>query len=121
MTEQQRKDKISYLLGKDRYDYEDLLLIVELLRGDGGCPWDMEQDHKSLRKGFIEETYEVIEAIDTENTALLREELGDVLLQIVFHADIERDAGSFDMSDVSNDICAKLPPHNRKRICFPDL
>jgi len=68
----------------------------------------MEQDHKSLRKDFIEETYEVIEAIDTESVKLLREELGDVLLQVVFHADIEREAGTFDMSDVSNDICAKL-------------
>lgn len=108
MTEQQRKDKIAYLLGKDRYDYDDLVLIVEILRGEGGCPWDREQDHKSLRKGFIEETYEVIEAIDTENNTLLREELGDVLLQVVFHAQIEREAGVFDMSDVSNDICAKL-------------
>ena len=93
---------------KDSYSYEDLLLIVQLLRGEGGCPWDMEQDHKSLRKGFIEETYEVIEAIDTENTALMREELGDVLLQIVFHADIEREAGTFDMSHVANDVCSKL-------------
>ncbi|MBE6583409.1 MAG: nucleoside triphosphate pyrophosphohydrolase [Ruminococcaceae bacterium] len=107
-TEQKRKERISYLLAKERYDYEDLLLIVKILRGEGGCPWDMEQDHKSLRKDFIEETYEVIEAIDTESVKLLREELGDVLLQVVFHADIEREAGTFDMSDVSNDICAKL-------------
>ena len=68
----------------------------------------MEQDHKSLRKDFIEETYEVIEAIDTESTPLLREELGDVLLQVVFHADIEREAGTFNMGDVANDVCAKL-------------
>jgi len=107
-TEQQRKQKIECLLGKEKYSYEDLLLIVQLLRGEGGCPWDMEQDHKSLRRGFIEETYEVIEAIDTDNKKLLREELGDVLLQVVFHADIEREAGTFDMDDVSNDICAKL-------------
>ncbi len=107
-TEQQRKEKIEYLVNKEQYTYEDLLTIVTILRGEGGCPWDMEQDHKSLRKGFIEETYEVIEAIDTENETLLREELGDVLLQIVFHADIEREAGTFDMGDVSNDICAKL-------------
>ena len=106
--EQERREKIAYLLEKSSYDYEDLLLIVSILRGEGGCPWDMEQDHKSLRKDFIEETYEVIEAIDTENGELLREELGDVLLQVVFHADIEREAGTFDMSDVSNDICAKL-------------
>ncbi len=108
LSAQERKEKIEYLLHKEHYTYEDLLTIVKILRGEGGCPWDMEQDHKSLRKDFIEETYEVIEAIDTENNVLLREELGDVLLQVVFHADIEREAGVFDMSDVSNDICAKL-------------
>ena len=105
---EERKEKIEYLLGKESYDFDDLVLIVTLLRSEGGCPWDMEQTHKSLRKGFIEETYEVIEAIDTENPTLLREELGDVLLQIVFHADIEREEGRFDMWGVSNDICAKL-------------
>ena len=105
---EERKEKIEYLLGKESYDFDDLVLIVSLLRSEGGCPWDIEQTHKSLRKGFIEETYEVIEAIDTENPTLLREELGDVLLQIVFHADIEREEGRFDMSGVSNDICAKL-------------
>ena len=108
LTATESQEKINYLMQKDSYSYEDLLLIVQLLRGEGGCPWDMEQDHKSLRKGFIEETYEVIEAIDTENTALMREELGDVLLQIVFHADIEREAGTFDMSHVANDVCSKL-------------
>ena len=108
LTEQERKEKIDYLLSKYNYTYNDLLLIVKILRGEGGCPWDMEQDHKSLRKDFIEETYEVIEAIDTENGTLLREELGDVLLQVVFHADIEREAGNFDINDVANDICAKL-------------
>lgn len=105
---EERKEKIEYLLGKESYDFDDLILIVSLLRSEGGCPWDIEQTHKSLRKGFIEETYEVIEAIDTENPTLLREELGDVLLQIVFHADIEREEGRFDMSGVANDICAKL-------------
>ncbi len=107
-SHEERKEKIEYLLGKESYDFDDLVLIVSLLRSEGGCPWDIEQTHKSLRKGFIEETYEVIEAIDTENPTLLREELGDVLLQIVFHADIEREEGRFDMSGVSNDICAKL-------------
>ena len=78
------------------------------LRSFVGCPWDREQDHKSIRNGLIEETYEVIEAIDTENPTLLREELGDVLLQIVFHAGIEEDEGRFDIDDVANDICVKL-------------
>lgn len=101
-------EKIAYLLGKDRYDFDDLVILVEVLRSEKGCPWDMEQTHKSIRKDLIEETYEVIEAIDTENPELLREELGDVLLQVVFHAQIETESDSFDIHDVSNDICKKL-------------
>ena len=96
------------LLQKKEYDFDDLVEIVKILRSPEGCPWDREQDHKSIRNGMIEETYEVIEAIDTENPTLLREELGDVLLQIVFHAGIEEDADRFDMDDVANDICVKL-------------
>ena len=103
-----REEKISYLLNAEKYDFEDLVLVVEVLRGEGGCPWDIEQTHKSIRKDFIEETYEVIEAIDTEDPVLLREELGDVLLQVAFHAQIEREDGRFDVYDVANDICAKL-------------
>lgn len=101
-------EKISYLLACERYTFEDLVMLVEVLRSEKGCPWDREQTHKSIRKDFIEETYEVIEAIDTENPALLREELGDVLLQVVFHAQIGKEEGHFDVSDVPNDICAKL-------------
>ena len=108
MTENERKQKIDYLLQKEKYDFEDLVLVVQLLRGEGGCPWDIEQTHKSIRRDFIEETYEVIEAIDTENPTLLREELGDVMLQVAFHAQIEREEGRFDVYDVTNDICAKL-------------
>ena len=105
-----REEKVAYLLGKQpgEYTYEDLLLVVELLRGEGGCPWDMEQTHTTIRNDFIEETYEVIEAIDTANPTLLREELGDVLLQVVFHARIEEEEGRFNMADVANDICVKL-------------
>lgn len=101
-------EKKNYLLARDRYDFEDLVLLVEILRSEEGCPWDREQDHQSIRRDFIEETYEVIEAIDTEDSGLLREELGDVLLQVVFHAQIEREQERFDMHDVANDICAKL-------------
>ena len=68
---------------KDNYNIDDLIEIVRLLRGKGGCPWDMEQTHKSLKSDFIEETCEAIEAIDLEDTELLKEELGDVLLQVV--------------------------------------
>ena len=90
---------------KEKYDISDLLKIMEILRGPEGRPWDAEQDHKSIRSNFIEEVYEAIEAIDTDNTSLLREELGDVLLQIVFHAQMENEEGRFDFDDVANDIC----------------
>ena len=93
---------------KDRYNFEDLISIMKYLRAPNGCPWDREQDHKSIRSNFIEETYEVIEAIDTENTELLKEELGDVLLQVVFHAEMESEIGSFNIDDVCNDVCQKL-------------
>ena len=108
ITAEERRTKIQYLLDREKYDFEDLVLIISILRGEGGCPWDIEQTHKSIRKDFIEETYEVIEAIDTEDPVLLREELGDVMLQVVFHADIENESGRFDVYDVTHDICAKL-------------
>lgn len=108
MEKKIREERIKYLTSKEMYDFDDLVLIVELLRGEGGCPWDIEQTHKSIRNDFIEETYEVIEAIDTDDPALLREELGDVMLQVVFHAQIEREEGRSDIGGVTNDICAKL-------------
>ncbi len=102
------KKKIEELLAKDSYDFDDLCDVVRVLRSDIGCPWDREQDHKSIRNDFIEETYEVIEAIDNDDKVLLREELGDVMLQVVFHACIEEEQGEFDIHGVSNDICKKL-------------
>ncbi len=93
---------------KDRYGIEDLLHIMELLRSEGGCPWDREQTHESIRKNLIEETYETVEAIDQQDAGLLREELGDVLLQVVFHARMEEEKGVFSFDDVANDICRKL-------------
>ncbi len=109
LTKVARDEKVRYLLEKNSpYTFDDLVTVVEILRSEGGCPWDMEQTHKSIRNDFIEETYEVIEAIDTEDPVLLREELGDVLLQVVFHARIEQEQDVFGMEEVSNDICAKL-------------
>ena len=93
---------------KEHYEYADLLQIVRLLRAPGGCPWDGEQTHASIRRNFIEEVYEVCEAIDADDPDGLREELGDVLLQVVFHADIEREAGRFTESDVCDGVCRKL-------------
>ena len=101
-------EKIQMLLGKKQYDFEDLIVLLEVLRSEKGCPWDREQDHHSIRKDLIEETYEVIEAIDTDNPVLLREELGDLLLQVVFHAQIETEKSCFTVHDVANDICVKL-------------
>ena len=93
---------------KDKYDFNDLVDIVRILREPGGCPWDMEQTHKSIRENFLEETYEVIEAIDTENKELMQEELGDVLLQVILHSDMARTDGWFNINDVADGICQKL-------------
>lgn len=96
------------LLKKSEYDFDDLVDIVKILRSDEGCPWDREQDHKSIRNSFIEETYEVIEAIDKKDPALLREELGDVLLQVAMHAEMEREEGRCTFDDIANDVCQKM-------------
>ena len=93
---------------KDKYSVADLLRIMEILRAPDGCMWDRAQDHHSIRQNFIEETYEVCEAIDDEDTEHLKEELGDVLLQVVFHAQMEKEKGVFDMDDVADGICKKL-------------
>ena len=93
---------------KDKYSIDDLISIVTLLRAPGGCAWDRAQTHFSIKKNFIEETYEVIEAINKQSADGLREELGDVLLQVALHCEMEREQGSFDFDDVCNDICQKL-------------
>ena len=93
---------------KPRYDYNDLLEVIRLLRSPEGCPWDKVQTHESIRRGLLEEAYEAAEAIDARDTDLLKEELGDVLMQVVFHADIEKDAGHFDMDDVCDGVVKKL-------------
>lgn len=93
---------------KENYNFEDLLKIMEVLRSDEGCPWDREQTHESIRKDFIEETYEVIEAINKKDKTLLCEELGDVLLQVAFHVQIEKEEGSFGIEEVTDGVCKKL-------------
>lgn len=103
-----REERIKELNNISCYSFCDLTDIMELLRMPGGCPWDAEQTHESIRESLIEETYEVIEAIDNGNRELLCEELGDVLLQIVFHSQIEKEAGTFDVNDVIDGICKKL-------------
>jgi tetrapyrrole methylase family protein/MazG family protein len=93
---------------KDNYNIDDLLEIMKILRAPGGCPWDMAQTHASIKKDFIEETYEVIEAIDKESPDMMKEELGDVLMQVVFHSQIETEKGNFNFDDVCDGICKKL-------------
>lgn len=93
---------------KEKYDNDDLLKIMRILRSENGCPWDREQDHHSIRNNFIEEAYEAVEAIDTEDTELLKEELGDVLMQVIFHSIMEEEIGSFNFDDVADGVCKKL-------------
>ncbi len=93
---------------KDNYDINDFLRLVTVLRSPGGCPWDRKQTHDSIKKNFIEETYEVVEAINKADSKSLKEELGDVLLQVAMHSEMESEKGNFDFDDVVNDICKKL-------------
>lgn len=93
---------------KERYNIDDLIQLITVLRAPNGCPWDREQTHESIKKNFIEETYEVIEAINKKDAEGLKEELGDILLQVALHSEMERERGTFDFNDVVNDICHKL-------------
>ena len=93
---------------KNKYGVYDLKKLIAVLRAPGGCPWDAEQTHESIKRNFLEETYEVIEAIDEKNPDHLCEELGDVLTQVVFHAGMEEEEGRFDLDDVADMVCRKL-------------
>ena len=93
---------------KNFYNCQDLENIVRILRHPGGCPWDQEQTHQSIRRNFLEEAYEAAEAIDRDDADALKEELGDVLLQVYFHTSIEEDAGRFTLDDVADGVCKKL-------------
>lgn len=96
------------LKNEQKHSFESLRELVEVLRSEGGCPWDREQTHASIRADIIEETYEVIEAIDNSDPVLLREELGDVMFQVMFHSRIEEEDGRFTVEDVVHDICEKM-------------
>jgi len=93
---------------KEKYTYDDLLETMKTLRSENGCPWDLKQTHESLLPNLLEETYEVIDAIKKDNRNSLKEELGDLLLQIVFHARIAEEDSKFTMEDVIDGICKKL-------------
>lgn len=109
MNEKDFEKKVSYIIKKtDPYTFDDLCLITSILRCERGCPWDKEQTHKSIRRDLIEECYEVIEAIDCEDPVLLQEELGDLMLQITMHAQMEKEMGRQGIDGVINDVCSKL-------------
>ncbi len=91
-----------------KYKFEDLLEIMEKLRGEYGCPWDKEQTHESIKRSIMEEGYELIEAIDGGKAEKMADESGDLLLQVVFHAQIGKEAGEYDIDDVTDAICRKL-------------
>ena len=96
------------MASRQRYCFADLVEILEILRGDHGCPWDKEQTHQTLRKYLIEEAYETAAAIDEDDPDHIADELGDVLLQVVFHASVGRSHGTFTISDVTTAICRKM-------------
>ncbi|MEG2353172.1 MAG: nucleoside triphosphate pyrophosphohydrolase [Clostridium sp.] len=115
ILELDRQDDIDYLTSlyvpkgtKSNKDFYDLLDIMKVLRGNNGCPWDLEQSHETLKKNLVEECYEVIEAIEEQDDDKIVEELGDLLLQVVFHAQIGKDEGYFNINDVTQGICEKM-------------
>lgn len=93
---------------KETYSLQDLIEILRILRAPGGCPWDRAQTHLSDRRNFLEEAYEAAEAFDRDDPALMCEELGDMLMQVLFNIHIEEDAGRFTTDDVTDHICKKL-------------
>lgn len=93
---------------KSRYGWEDFLEVMRLLRAPGGCPWDAEQTHQSIRRNFLEETCEALDALDRDDVPGMCEELGDVLMQVAFHAQIEAERGRFSMEDVVDGVTKKL-------------
>ena len=103
MTEQ-----IKAFKEKENYTLADIRELVEILRSKDGCAWDREQTHKSVRNAMIEETYEFIEGLDKNDETLMKEELGDVMFQVFFHARIAEEDGSFNIDDIADEICKKM-------------
>jgi tetrapyrrole methylase family protein/MazG family protein len=116
LYELDREEDIDYLtslyIPKDEQntikDFYDLLDIMDILRGEEGCPWDREQTHETLKRYLIEECYEVIEAVNSKDDDMIIEELGDVLFQIVFHCQIGKEKGYFNINDVITTVCNKM-------------
>ena len=101
-------DIINEMKNKEKFTADDLRKIMEILRSENGCPWDREQTHISIRQDLLEEAYETAEAIDCESDEMLCEELGDVLLQVMFHSRIAEEEGRFTVDDVYTGVCKKM-------------
>ena len=101
-------DIINEMKNKERFTSDDLRKIMEILRSENGCPWDREQTHKSIRQDLLEEAYETVEAIDLESDEMLCEELGDMMLQVMFHSRIAEEEGRFTVDDVYTGVCKKM-------------
>ena len=93
---------------KQKYDLNDFVALISFLRSENGCPWDRVQTHKSIRRNLLEEAYELAETLDADDKEHMKEELGDVMMQVLFHSDIEADAGGFTIHDVADHACQKL-------------
>lgn len=102
------KERIQNFKNKDAYTVDDIRELVEILRSEDGCAWDREQTHESVRNAIIEETYEFIEGLDSKNTELMEEELGDVAFQVFFHARMAEENGTFNMDDIADGVCKKM-------------
>ncbi|PJI08787.1 MULTISPECIES: nucleoside triphosphate pyrophosphohydrolase [Clostridium] len=115
LYELDRQNDIDYLTSvyvpqdlNNNKDFYDLLNIMSILRGENGCPWDREQNHDTVKRSLIEESYEAVEAIDKKDDAAMVEELGDVLFQVIFHAQIGKEEGYFNINDIISGICNKM-------------
>ena len=93
---------------KPSYDLNDFVALISFLRSEEGCPWDRVQTHTSIRRNLLEEAYELAETLDLDDKDHMKEELGDVMMQVLFHSDIEADAGTFTIHDVADHACKKL-------------
>lgn len=102
------KETLDSLRDCPHYGINELLQIMQVLRSENGCPWDKEQTHASIRQDLLEECYEAVEAIDCDSVPMMREELGDVLLQVVFHCQIEAEQSHFTFEDICDELCRKL-------------
>ncbi len=104
---------------REHYTAEDLVQIIRILRDpETGCPWDKVQTHASIRKNFLEETCEALEAIDADDADMLREELGDVLMQVAFHVVLEEERGRLNFEQVCREVCEKLVFRHPNIFCF---